>query len=132
MSVITLNKSNFKTIVENHDFVIIDFWAEWCKPCVSFAETFKQAAAANPAITFGTLNTDDEPEIAEYFNVTQIPCVIAIKQQVIVDGVFGLIPAETFAKTIQKWRDYDVSTISAHFDDKKPAERMDSELIAST
>lgn len=119
MSVISLSKSNFKSVIEQHAFVVIDFWAAWCEPCVSFSETFKQAAEENPDVIFGMLNTDEDAEIAEYFNVTQIPCVLAIKQQVIVDGVFGLIPANDFAETLQKWRDYDISEVSAHFSGKK-------------
>lgn len=118
MQVITLNKANFKNVVESNDFVIIDFGAEWCEPCMSFRPVFEQMAALNQDIVFGILDIDDDPQIAEQFNVKQIPCVLAIKEQVIIDGQVGDMPAAAFEGLVERWRDFDVSVISEHFQKK--------------
>lgn len=115
MTTITLTKSNFKTVIENNHMVIIDFWAEWCEPCVNFRSTFQQAADQNPDIVFGMIDSDAYPDIAAFFNIEQIPCVLAIKDQVVIDGVVGAMPHGKFIESIQQWRDVDNTEINRHF-----------------
>ena len=65
---------------------------QWCEPCLAFTPVFQQAAALHPDIIFGMLNSDTDGEIAKFFNIEQIPCVLAIKDQVVIDGVVGVMP----------------------------------------
>ncbi|MDO9366443.1 MAG: thioredoxin domain-containing protein [Methylotenera sp.] len=122
MTVITLTKANFKKVIESNHFVIIDFWAEWCEPCLSFSPTFQQAAKQNPDIVFGMLNSDTDADIAAFFNIEQIPCVLALKDQVVIDGVVGVMPSDKFNQSIQQWRDFDNTEINRHFAEKILAE----------
>lgn len=124
MTAITLTKSNFKEIVETHHMVIIDFWAEWCEPCLQFSPVFQQAAEQNPDIVFGMLNSDAHPDIAAFFNIEQIPCVLAIKDQVVIDGVVGVMPQGKFIESIQQWRDIDNTEINRHFSEKALAKKQ--------
>jgi len=123
MSAITLTKENFKEVIESNHFVIIDFWAEWCEPCLNFSPTFQHAAKQNPDIVFGMLNSDTDADIAEFFNIEQIPCVLAIKDQVVIDGVIGVMPPNEFDQSIQQWRDFDNTEINRHFSEKALAEQ---------
>lgn len=118
MSVITLSKANFKETIENNHFVIIDFWAEWCEPCINFTPTFKKSAEQNVDIVFCMLNSDTDADIAKFFNIEQIPCILAIKDQVVIDGVVGLMPPEKFSESIIQWRNFDNSEINRHFAEK--------------
>ena len=72
MAVVILTKENFKQTIESNNFVIVDFWAPWCEPCMVFTPTFEAAAAANPDIVFGMVNTETDPEIGDYFEVAPI------------------------------------------------------------
>ncbi|HPH06949.1 MAG TPA: thioredoxin family protein [Methylotenera sp.] len=118
MSVITLTKANFKQVIENNHFVIVDFWTEWCEPCLSFSPVFQDAAKQHPDIVFGILNSDSDADIAKFFNIKQIPCVLAIKDQVVIDGVVGVMPPDKFTESITQWRDFDNSEINRHFAEK--------------
>jgi thioredoxin 1 len=118
MRVINLTKANFKEVVESNHLLIIDFWAQWCEPCLAFGPIFQQVAKQNPDIVFGMINSDADADIAEFFNIKQIPCILAIKDQVVIDGVVGVMPSEKFEESIQQWRDFDNTEINRHFSEK--------------
>lgn len=115
MAVVTLTKANFKETIESKDFVIVDFWAPWCDPCVAFTPTFEAAAAKNPDIVFGMVNTENDPEIAEYFNVQQIPGLLIIREQAGIHAQVGELGAPALDKLIEWAREFDMTQVREHY-----------------
>lgn len=115
MAVIVLNKDNFKDTIENNAFVIVDFWAPWCDPCVAFTPTFEAAAAANPDIVFGMVNTETDPGIGEYFEVNQIPGVLVIREQAGIHAQVGEIGAPAFDEIIKWAREFDMTQVREYY-----------------
>lgn len=111
MAVVALTKENFKQTIENNNFVIVDFWAPWCEPCVAFTPTFEAAAAKNTDIVFGMVNTETDPEIGNYFEVNQIPGILVIREQAGIHAQVGEIGAPAFDEIIKWAREYDMSTV---------------------
>ena len=111
MAVVALTKENFKQTIENNNFVIVDFWAPWCEPCVAFTPTFEAAAANNTDIVFGMVNTETDPEIGDYFEVNQIPGVLVIREQAGIHAQVGEIGAPALDEIIKWAREYDMSTV---------------------
>jgi len=123
MAVIALNKDNFKDTIENNSFVIVDFWAPWCDPCVAFTPTFEAAAAENPDIVFGMVNTETDPGIGEYFEVNQIPGILVIREQAGIHAQVGEIGAPAFDEIIKWAREFDMTEVREYYQqkDKKAA-----------
>lgn len=115
MAVVALNKANFKETIENNDFVIVDFWAPWCDPCVAFTPTFEAAAAANPDIVFGMVNTETDPDIGEYFEVNQIPGILVIREQAGIHAQVGEIGAPALDEIIKWAREFDLTQVREYY-----------------
>ncbi|NOS98064.1 MAG: thioredoxin family protein, partial [Methylotenera sp.] len=115
MAVVTLTKANFKETIEKNQFVIVDFWAPWCKPCVDFTPTFEAASAKNPDIVFGMVNTEADPEISDYFEVNQIPGILVIREQAGIHTQIGEIGAAALDEIIKWSRERDLSAVHEHY-----------------
>jgi thioredoxin 1 len=126
MAVIKLTKANFKATIEGNPFVIVDFWAPWCDPCVAFTPTFEATAAKNPDIVFGMVNTETDPEIGEYFQVNQIPGILIIREQAGIHAQVGEIGAPAFDEMIKWAREYDMTTVHEYYarEDKLKAKKI--------
>lgn len=115
MAVVELNKANFKKTIEDNAFVIVDFWAPWCDPCMSFTPVFQRAAEANPDIVFGMVNTETDNEIAEYFNVEKIPGLLVVREQAGIHAQVGEIGAPALDEIIKWARQYDMSAVREYY-----------------
>lgn len=115
MAVVELTKANFKETIEKNELVIVDFWAPWCDPCLTFSETFKQVAENHPDIVFGMVNTETDNEIAEYFNVEKIPGILVVREQAGLLAQVGELGAPALEEIIQWARNYDMSTVREYY-----------------
>jgi thioredoxin 1 len=115
MAVLQLTKENFKDTIVNNPFVIVDFWAPWCEPCVAFTPVFEAAAEKNPDIVFGMVNTEADPEISEYFEIKQIPGILFVRDQAAIHAQVGEIGAPALDKIIEWARTRDMTAVHEHY-----------------
>ncbi|MBO7450313.1 MAG: thioredoxin [Clostridiales bacterium] len=84
-------KENFVQEVMNSDKpVLVDFYAEWCGPCMMMSPIVEEMAQAfDGKIKVGKVNTDQEPELARQFGVMSIPSFFFIKNGKVVSAYTG-------------------------------------------
>lgn len=111
MALIELTQANFDDVIEKNEIVIVDFWASWCGPCKSFAPTFEQAALDYPALTFGKVNTEQETELSQDFNIRSIPLIMVIKQKIVIFSEAGTLPASALKDLIEQAIALDMSQV---------------------
>ena len=95
MSVIKISKENFTSEVMHSDKpVLLDFYADWCGPCRMVGPIVSEIADARSDIKVGKINVDEQPELAERFQVMSIPMLAVIKNGKLTDQVVGYRPKE--------------------------------------
>lgn len=81
MSALKISKRNFQQEVLNSNKpVLIDFWASWCGPCKMLSPVIDEIATENPDIVVGKINVDEEPVLAQEYNIMSIPALFVFKE----------------------------------------------------
>ncbi|MFT5170518.1 MAG: thioredoxin 1 [Candidatus Marinamargulisbacteria bacterium] len=71
-------KEDVLNVTEKH--VLVDFWAEWCGPCRMLAPVLEAIDTKfTQKLSVVKLNTDENSETAQQFQITGIPCCILFK-----------------------------------------------------
>lgn len=82
--------------------VLVDFFATWCGPCKMTAPNIEKAAKeyADKLKVF-TIDVDQEPILAQSFNVDTIPTVMIFKNGEIVASHVGAMPYDLLKHFIE-------------------------------
>ncbi len=111
MATIDITAQTFEETIEKNDIVIVDFWAEWCGPCKSFAPIYDQVSEKYEDIVFGKIDTESEQELAGHFQIRSIPTLMIFREQVVLFSQPGMLNAAQLEEVIGKVKDIDMKKV---------------------
>ena len=101
MSVMKVNKDNFNEVKNSEKTVLLDFYADWCGPCMMVSPIVDEIAKENPQYLVGKINVDNEPELTMEFGVVSIPLLVVMKDGKIVNIAVGAHSKEQILALLQ-------------------------------
>ncbi len=121
MATIELTAENFEASVAENDILFVDFWASWCGPCRQFAPTYEAASEANPDLTFGSVNTEEQHALAAAAQVTSIPTLMVFREGILVFSQPGALPPASLDQLITAVRALDMEDVHRQAAAQQPA-----------
>lgn len=103
-ALIEFTDANFDTEVLGSDMpVLVDFWAEWCQPCIIQTPTIEALAEEfEGKVKIGSMDVDSHRNAAVQLGISAIPTVILFKDGQVVKKFVGLTPKDHFANALNE------------------------------
>ncbi len=95
---------NFQSeVLESDKPVLVDFWAEWCMPCLMLTPIIEELHDAyDDKIKVGKLNVDENRMTASQYDVMSIPTVKLFKDGKVVKEFIGVQPKQVYEDAIKE------------------------------
>ena len=75
----------FAELVNNSEFVVVDFFADWCGPCKTLTPKLKELSTKYENVVFVKVNVDDFEEITRLHKIEAMPTIHFYKNGVMLD-----------------------------------------------
>ena len=83
--------------------VVVDLWAPWCGPCKTLGPIIERIVAATGGkVELAKIDIDENPMVAQAFQVQSIPMVVALRDRQVVDHFLGALPEREVQAFIDK------------------------------
>ena len=84
--------------------VLVDFFAEWCGPCVAMGPILNELSEAmEDKAEIGKVDVDASRETAAKYGIMSIPAIKIFKDGKVVEETMGLQPMENLKEMLEKY-----------------------------
>jgi len=84
--------------------VLVDFWADWCSPCLQLAPILEALAREmSGRLLVARLNVDEAPLTAGKFGVQSIPTLLLLRSGIEVERIRGLVSLEALRERLSRF-----------------------------
>jgi thioredoxin 1 len=102
--VVTVTDATFAEVVlGNERPVVVDFWAEWCKPCVMISKSLRELAEEyGERLVIAKIDADTNPEAVRTYGVMSMPTLLVFRKGEVVGSMVGARPKASLRKSIDE------------------------------
>lgn len=100
--VIQITDATLNEVLETNELVIIDFWAEWCKPCKIMGYILDEISEEYN-VTIGKIDVDENNDAVTEYDIRNIPTLLFIKDGRVVDKIVGSATKEIIIDKIEQY-----------------------------
>ena len=90
-----------QAILASPNLAVVDFWAEWCAPCTTMSAYVSFLAADYAGqLTVAAIDVDENPAVAERYQVMGLPTLLFVSNGAEVDRIVGIVPYEDLKRQV--------------------------------
>jgi len=97
-----LTTETFSKALESNNILIVDFWADWCGPCLKVAPILDEISSEYNAIIV-KVHVDENPELSTKYEVSSIPTIMVFEKGIPVKKLVGAYPKHKLVKELEGW-----------------------------
>ena len=101
-SVTELTGNEFQDFTKK-GLVLVDFWADWCMPCLTMAPVVDELSKKfREKIKFAKVNVDENHVISGRYDIMGVPTILYFRGGRMIDKTVGAVPKEVFRQKIRE------------------------------
>ena len=89
-------------LVEGHDVVLVDFYADWCGPCQMLEPTVERLAEESAA-TVAKVDVDANQQLASAYGVRGVPTLVLFAGGKQVEEIVGVKPEDQLRSLVESY-----------------------------
>jgi thioredoxin 1 len=100
---IKVNDANFKKEVLESDLpVLVDFWAEWCGPCLMVAPVVESVEKKYEGrLKVCKVNVDEAPNTSSEYGIMSIPTLAIFKNGIVAEQIIGAVSESEISSKVE-------------------------------
>ena len=92
---------NIAELIQNHQYLVVDCWAEWCGPCMTIAPMIQELAGEfGGTIAFGKCDADMNRDVMRTYQISAIPTLLFFANGALTGRLTGAYPKDSIRSSM--------------------------------